>query len=182
MRLLSLVPWLTFVGHFPEGFGAGGISPWPRHEAGPEAQRLARLWVRVSRETRGAGNLLVPLLRQTAPCRSAARRHSGHTHTHTHRADFKNTRKCRKLLVKTVFFFGTAGGCRSTQSGLAVPKMGNSLLVFYCSRWPYLCENFNFRNYCRMLRNVHNLSHLLKTWFKFKFLCEIYFRHTSFLH
>jgi hypothetical protein len=50
---------LTFVRHFPECFGAGGIPPGPRHEASPEAQRLARVWVRVSAETRRAGDLLL---------------------------------------------------------------------------------------------------------------------------
>jgi hypothetical protein len=76
VRLHALMSWLTFVGHFPEGFGAGGISPRPRHEARPEAQRLARVWVRVSRETGGAGDLFVPLRGQ-----AAARRHSAHTDT-----------------------------------------------------------------------------------------------------
>lgn len=85
-RLLCLVSravvGLTFVWHFPEGFGAGGIPPRPRHEASPEAQRLARLCVRVSRETSGAGDLFLSQRWEICaqpPAAGRTRCHSEHT-------------------------------------------------------------------------------------------------------
>jgi len=83
------VDGLTFVWHFPEGFGAGGIPPRPRHEASPEAQRLARVCDRVSRETSRAGDLFLSQRWETCAQPAVAGRTRSHSGIHNTTSSFR---------------------------------------------------------------------------------------------